>query len=106
MHIRHLVLPVVFVHADVITIDGNDNDRSSPDTTNDDPEWALDRDDIGRPANFLWAAYLDKGGSDPDDYCPHDADQPGYTPEPSTMVLLPITLAAVGLWRRAAEKKS
>ena len=63
-------------------------------------EWALGAYDIGRPGRFLWGAYLDNGGEDPDDYCPDDADQPGRTPEPTTLILFPIGLAALGAWRR------
>ncbi len=63
-------------------------------------EWALGASDIGRPGRFLWGAYLDNGGSDPDDYCPDDADQGGRTPEPTTLILLPIGLAALSAWRR------
>ena len=60
-------------------------------------EWAVDADDIGRPASFVWSAYLDNGGGDADDYC---QGIPGQTPELGTMVLLAITLVGGGAVRR------
>lgn len=63
-------------------------------------EWACDADDIGRPDEFEWGAHLDDGSDLTDDLCPADAKQRGFTPEPATMILLPIGLAALAGWRR------
>jgi hypothetical protein len=63
-------------------------------------EWALDADDIGRPAYFWWGAYLDNGQESADDNCPDNMKDNGKTPEPTTLVLVPMGLAALAAWRR------
>ncbi len=63
-------------------------------------EWRVDARHVGLPGKFEWGAYLDDGGGSADDYCPDSYEQGGRTPEPTTMLLLPIGLAALGVWRR------
>lgn len=55
---------------------------------------------IGNPNEFVWGAYLDNGGTSPDDYaeCRVRGDDDD-SPEPATWVLLAAT-AAVGVLRR------
>lgn len=69
-------------------------------------EWALGADDIGWPAEFWWGAYLDNGGQWSDDYCPDDAKQYGFTPEPGTLGLVSLGLLGMIAWRRRAAKAS
>lgn len=58
---------------------------------------------VGTPGEFQWGAYLDDGGGSADDYAPDSYEQRGYTPEPTTLVLLPLGLAGLAAWRRRRE---
>jgi len=58
---------------------------------------------FGSPDAFTWGMYLDNGTTASDDASPADYSQRGYTPEPTTLVLLPLGLAALGVWRRRRD---
>lgn len=63
-------------------------------------EIALDPTYIDWPSQFVWGAYVDNGGNPSDDTSPDNMDQRGYTPEPTTLALVPLGLAALAAWRR------
>jgi len=63
-------------------------------------ECIVDPSLFGTPEMFTWGVYLDNGGEPADDICPGNMRQRGYTPEPSTLALLPLGLAALAAWRR------
>jgi len=56
--------------------------------------------DIGFPSTFQWGIYYDNDNDPPDDWCPDDGDQHGFTPEPATMTLFGLGLVGLGAWRR------
>ncbi len=68
--------------------------------TTDFVEFHISATDIGFPSKFQWAAYYDNDDSPPDDWCPDDTDQPGFTPEPTTIVLLGLGLLGGRMWWR------
>lgn len=55
------------------------------------------------PDEFTWGFYLDNGSNASDDASPNHMHQRGYTPEPTTLVLLPLGLAGLAAWRRCRE---
>ncbi len=55
---------------------------------------------IGMPDKFEWGCYLDNGDESADDGSPGTMDQRGYTPEPTTLALLPLGLMGLVAWRR------
>ena len=57
-------------------------------------EWAVGAQDIGYPATFTWAAYLDDGGRGDDDIGPLTE---GYTPELPPSALLTLTMLPWGI---------
>ncbi|NLO07650.1 MAG: PEP-CTERM sorting domain-containing protein [candidate division WS1 bacterium] len=59
---------------------------------------------FGNPDAFTWGMYLDNGTTASDDASPDRMDQRGYTPEPTTFVLLPLGLAALAGWRRRTRQ--
>ena len=63
-------------------------------------EATVNPDIFGAPNDFTWGFYLDNGGTASDDASPNTMNQRGYTPEPTTLVLLPIGLAGLAGWRR------
>ncbi len=67
-------------------------------------ECTLNPSYIGMPDKFKWGCYLDNGDESADDSSPGTMDQRGYTPEPTTLALLPLGLAGLAAWRR--RKKS
>jgi len=60
---------------------------------------------IGMPSKFVWGSYLDNGDESADDRSPGTMRQRGYTPEPTTMALLPIGLAGLAAWRRRKREE-
>ncbi len=63
-------------------------------------ECTLNPSYIGMPADYVWGCYLDNGDISADDRSPGTMRQRGYTPEPTTLALLPIGLAGLAYWRR------
>jgi len=61
---------------------------------------------IGMPDKFKWGCYIDNGDESADDRSPGTMDQRGYTPEPTTLALLPLGLAGLAAWRRRAKSAS
>lgn len=66
-------------------------------------EVSINPDLFGSPDSFTWGMYLDNGTTASDDASPDRYNQRGYTPEPTTMALLPIGLAALAAWRRRRQ---
>lgn len=66
-------------------------------------EVAINGSLFGSPDAFTWGMYLDNGTTASDDASPNDYSQRGYTPEPTTLVLLPLGLAGLAVWRRRRE---
>ena len=58
---------------------------------------------IGMPGKFTWGTYLHNGDESADDRSPDTMDQRGYTPEPTTLALLPLGLAGLAAWRRRTK---
>lgn len=58
-------------------------------------EWSLDATYVGSPGSFLWGGYIDNGLADPEDHCPNNWDQEGFTPEPGSMALMLVGLPVV-----------
>jgi hypothetical protein len=82
----------------------------SNDTSDADPanhygiiEGSIDPTLFEWPDKFQWGMYLDNGTNPDDDSSPAGFDQRGYTPEPTTMVLLPLGLAGLAALRRRRE---
>jgi len=69
-------------------------------------ECTLNPSYIGMPEKFKWGCYLDNGDESADDRSPGTMDQRGYTPEPTTLALLPLGLAALAAWRRRTGSAS
>ncbi len=63
-------------------------------------EWSLRASDVGAPQEFYWAGYIDNGQQAPEDHCPDDWEQSGFTPEPGTLALLALGLPFAAAWRR------
>ncbi len=58
---------------------------------------------FGTPDEFTWGFYLDNGTTASDDASPNDMNQRGYTPEPTTLALLPLGLLGLAAWRRRSN---
>jgi len=59
---------------------------------------------FGSPDCFVWGMYLDNGTTASDDASPDFYNQRGYTPEPTTMALLPLGLAGLAAWRKRRKQ--
>jgi len=59
---------------------------------------------FGSPDDFVWGMYLDNGTTASDDASPDLYNQRGYTPEPTTMALLPLGLAGLAAWRKRRKQ--